>query len=366
MMNNPTIDDVSVTAYTVPTATEQESDGTLQWDSTTIVIVELSAGGKSGIGYSYTHTAAADLIEKKLAKYVKGCSAFDINGIWLKMVEEIRNLGRPGICSNAISAVDNALWDLKAKLYDTSVLDLIGAVHESVAAYGSGGFCSYTVEQLQEQLGGWAAEGFGQVKMKVGRKPEEDLDRARAAREAIGPAVHLYVDANGAYRRKEALDFARRYRELGVTWFEEPVSSDDLKGLRLIRDQGPPGLDVAAGEYGYDIFYFNEMLDAGAVDVLQADATRCAGITGFLQAATLCEARSMPFSAHTAPTIHAHAMCAIRKAMNVEYFFDHYRIEQMFFDGAIRAEGGRLTPDRSRPGFGIALKRKDAEPYRVA
>jgi L-alanine-DL-glutamate epimerase-like enolase superfamily enzyme len=123
---------------------------------------------------------------------------------------------------------------------------------------------------------------------------------------------------------------------------------------------------IAAGEYGYDAFYFRRMLEAKAVDVLQADATRCAGVTGFMQVATLCDAFQTPLSAHTAPSIHQHLCCSAMRACNVEYFFDHYRIEQMFFDGAARPMGGELIPDLSQPGLGLEFKRRDAQKFAIS
>jgi L-alanine-DL-glutamate epimerase-like enolase superfamily enzyme len=201
--------------------------------------------------------------------------------------------------------------------------------------------------------------------MKVGTRPAEDPRRVHAAREAIGPDAELFVDANGAYSRKQALAFAEAFTEYGVTWFEEPVSSDDLEGLRLIRDRAPAGMEIAAGEYGYDPFYFRRMLDAQAVDVLQADATRCLGISGFLMVGALCEARPIPMSAHCGPSIHAHPCCSVPKLRHLEYFHDHARIEHMIFDGALDPVNGELRPDLSRPGMGLELKRQDAERYRV-
>src|SRR5262249_46787321 len=153
-----------------------------------------------------------------------------------------------------------------------------------ISVYGSGGFTSYSIAQLQAQLGTWAGDGISKVKMKVGSSPKDDVDRVRAARQVIGTRAELFVDANGAYTRKQALDFADRFAVYDVRWFEEPVSSDDLEGLRLIRNRAPAVMNIAAGEYGYETTYFRRMLDAGAVDVLQADATRCAGVTGFLEA----------------------------------------------------------------------------------
>jgi L-alanine-DL-glutamate epimerase-like enolase superfamily enzyme len=353
------IESIQVSCYTVPTETP-ESDGTLKWDKTTLVLVEASAGGKCGLGFSYADAATGKLIESLLADVVNGRNAFDVAGAHAAMLHQIRNLGRPGIASMSISAVDNALWDLKARLFDRSLLDLLGAARESAEIYGSGGFTSYSLEHLQRQLDGWAQEGIKSVKMKIGRDPHADFDRVRAARKAVGPEVNLFVDANGAYSRKQALAQAEKYAELDVSWFEEPVSSDDLEGLRLLRDRAPAGMKIAAGEYGYDSFYFQRMLAAGAVDVLQADATRCAGVTGFFEAAILCRTFQLPFSFHCAPSMHATAACAVPSFLIGEYFFDHARIEEMFFDGVLQPVNGTLKPDRSRPGFGLEFKRKDA------
>jgi L-alanine-DL-glutamate epimerase-like enolase superfamily enzyme len=265
----------------------------------------------------------------------------------------------------AISAVDNALWDLKAKLLDLPLAALLGQSRKAIPVYGSGGFCSYTQEHLQQQLHKWAQSGMKYVKMKVGRDPRADLLRVEAARVAVGNATELFVDANGAYTRKQALEFSRRFADLGVTWFEEPVSSDDLDGLRMMRDRAPPGVAISAGEYGYDLPYFRRMLQAQAVDVLQADATRCGGITGFLGAAALCEAFNVPLSSHCAPTLHAPLCCAARPAVHLEYFHDHARIEHMLFDGAPTPDNGKLMPDMSRPGLGIEFKEQDAQCYAV-
>jgi L-alanine-DL-glutamate epimerase-like enolase superfamily enzyme len=274
------VEELEVAAYTVPTDAP-EADGTLSWDSTTIVVVHAYGAGEWGLGYTYADVATAKLIESKLAGVVQGGDAMSPQGAWKAMVGAIRNLGRPGIASMAIAAVDVALWDLKARLLRLPLCSLIGAVQERVPIYGSGGFTAYSIARLCRQLAGWVDRGIPRVKMKVGSSPGDDPERVRAAREAIGPNTELFVDANGAYSSKQALALAERFRsDAGVSWFEEPVSSDDLDGLRLLRDRAPAGMAIAAGEYGYDEPYFRRMLEAGAVDVLQADVTRCAGITG--------------------------------------------------------------------------------------
>lgn len=358
------INSLAVSAYVIPTATP-ESDGTLEWCSTTLVVVEVSAGGRQGIGYTYADVATARLIADRLREIVVGRDAMDIQAAWSAMRRSIRNLGRPGICSMAIAAVDTALWDLKAKLLDLPLVKLFGAVYESIPVYGSGGFTSYSIAELQQQLGDWAAAGIRTVKMKVGRDRAADLDRVVAARAAIGDRTALFVDANGAYDRKFALAQAEAFAMFDVTWLEEPVSSDDLEGLRFLRDRGPAGMDIAAGEYGYDLVYFRRMLEAGAVDVLQADATRCAGFTEFLRVAALCEANNIPLSAHTAPTLHVPVCCAVAPARHVEYFFDHARIEAMLFDGFRAPVDGAMAPDLSRPGLGVELKHADARRFAV-
>lgn len=362
--DGPVIDRLDVSAYTVPTDTP-ESDGTLTWDSTTMVLVEARADGALGLGYSYTHSAAAHLIENKLAEQVEGENAMAVYQAQRSMVHAIRNLGRPGLCACAISAVDIALWDLKARLIDQPLVNLLNSAHDAVPIYGSGGFCSYSLERLRDQLSGWIDDGMTMVKMKVGRHPDDDLDRVGAARDAIGDDAELFVDANGAYGRKSALSFGEAFADRGVTWFEEPVSSDDLDGLRLIREEGPPRMDIAAGEYGYDLYDFRDLLHAGAVDVLQADVTRCGGITSFLAAGELVHAHAMDLSAHTAPNASAHAMCAVPRMRHIEYFYDHARIEQMLFEGALTPNEGMLEPDRSRSGMGLAFKHDEAEEYRV-
>jgi L-alanine-DL-glutamate epimerase-like enolase superfamily enzyme len=358
----PPIDGLRVSAYTIPTDAP-ESDGTIAWDRTTIVIVEPEAGGIRGLGYSYADATAARLIADNFLPVVLGRNAFDIASIWSSMVGSVRNIGRAGIAATAISAVDNALWDLKARLLGVSLVDLLGSSREAIPAYGSGGFCSYGDDRLAGQLGGWADDGFRFVKMKIGREPRRDPARVGIARKAIGDDVELFVDANGAFDRSRALGTATSYADQHVTWFEEPVSSDDVDGLRFLRDRAPAGMAIAAGEYGWDQFHFRRLLEAGAVDVLQADATRCLGVTGFQMAAPLCEAYNAPLSSHCAPALHASLTCAARPAVHLEWFHDHVRIEQMLFDGAPVVRAGVVSPDVSRPGIGLELKTRDAAPY---
>lgn len=359
------VSNVSASAYEIPTDAP-EADGTLTWDSTTLVVVEAHAAGRTGVGYTYAGPAAATVVNHKLAPTVLGKDAQAPPARWADMQRVVRNLGKPGIAAEAVSAVDIALWDLHCRLLDVPMVTALGAVHTDVPIYGSGGFTSYDEETLVRQLHDWVTAGIGKVKMKVGRAREDDLRRVRAVRDAIGPGAELFVDANGAYTRKDALLWAQWFAEQDVRWLEEPVSSDDLEGLRLLTEHGPAGMTIAAGEYGYHLPYFHQMLQAGAVDCLQADVTRCLGISGLSRVAALCDARSMELSLHCAPQVSAHAGTAVWHLRHLEYFHDHVRIERIAFDGVLEpTPEGTLRPDRATPGLGLDIKHADLEQYRV-
>jgi L-alanine-DL-glutamate epimerase-like enolase superfamily enzyme len=356
------VDRIAVSAYKIPTE-EPESDGTLAWDATTLVVVEVSGGGATGLGYTYADEAAASVVREKLCDVVRHADVFESAQIWAKMVGAIRNLGRGGIASMAIAAVDNALWDLRARILERPLWAVLGAMRTRVPVYGSGGFTSYTIPELQRQLGGWVRDGIPRVKMKVGREPECDVERVRAARKAIGSDAELYVDANGAYTAKEALEFAKAFAECGVTWFEEPVYHRDLAGLRYVRERAPAPMEISAGEYGYCPQDFEVLLEGGAVDVLQADVTRCEGTTGFARVDALCEARNVPLSTHCAPALSAQPAAAAKRIRHLEYFHDHVRIERMLFEGFPELVDGAFDVSLCDNGNGLTFKRNDAERY---
>jgi L-alanine-DL-glutamate epimerase-like enolase superfamily enzyme len=362
------VETVEVLAYTIPTdgPDGKEADGTLEWESTTCVVVLASAEGHTGLGYTYGETATAALIDSKLASLVLGADALAPPALWQTMSAQLRNAGRPGIGMMAISAVDVALWDLRARLRGHALFRELPSFSDSVPVYGSGGFCNYPIPRLVEQLAGWVSDGIPRVKLKTSRHPDEDPARLDAVRKAIGDTPELFADANGALSRKEALAWAFRFREdYGVSWFEEPVSSDDATGLAMVRAAGPAGLEVAAGEYGYVLADFARWLAADAVDCLQADVTRCGGITGLLQVAGLAAANQIDLSAHCAPALSAHAFCAVERLRHLEYFHDHNRVEQLLFDGVLVPENGALRPRADVPGLGLDLRRSDAEKYQV-
>ena len=353
------VERLDVRAFTVEME-EPESDGTLRWDSTTAIVVELQAAGESGLGYTYGAETVAHFIRSNLAEHVRGANALAPQAIWAEMQRTVRNAGRQGLGAMAISAVDVALWDLKARLLGVSLADLLGRFHDEVPIYGSGGFTSYDDDRLHEQVRVWAREEIPRVKIKVARDPQADPHRLEVVRDAISDDVELMVDANGAFTPKEALHWAELYASYGVTYLEEPVTSENREGLRFVRERAPAGMAIAAGEYEWDLPQLAEL--AGCVDILQADVTRCGGVTNLLRADGIAKARSMPFSAHCAPAISAHVCAAMETVEHVEYFHDHSRVEQLLFEGTLDPRGGALRADPDRPGLGLTL-REDAERF---
>jgi L-alanine-DL-glutamate epimerase-like enolase superfamily enzyme len=365
-MTGPPIAAIDAAVYVIPTDAP-EADGTLAWDKTTMVLVTARAGDQQGTGWSYASAGAATVVDEMLAAAVTGRDAFDIAGAAEAMARAVRNVGRSGIAATAISAVDIALWDLKARLLGISLAGLLGRVNDSVPVYGSGGFTSYASTRTREQLSDWVEkQQIPRVKIKIGESwgsaEHRDLARVQLAREVIGPHAELYVDANGGYTTGQAVRVAAELAAFDVSWFEEPVSSQDLTGLAAIRRQIRP--DVTAGEYSWCLADSAALIGAGAVDCLQLDVTRCGGITEFLRGAALAAAHNLQISGHCAPNLHAHVATAVPNLRHVEYFHDHQRIEQMLFDGTLDPHGGTMRPDQDRPGHGMTLREADAEQYR--
>ncbi|NUR06052.1 MAG: mandelate racemase [Nocardioidaceae bacterium] len=363
------IGSVRTRVYTVPTGDPDvtEADGTLAWASTTLDVVEVTAGDSTGVGWTYGPPACADVVDATLADVVTGRDPLDVPAAHEAMVRQLRNQGRPGIGAMALSAVDTALWDLKARLLGLPLHRLLGAVRDDVPVYGSGGFTTYTDRQLVDQLDSWCSAGVSAVKIKVGEswgsRQDRDAERVRVARAAVGPDVDVFVDANGAYTAAGAVRWYDRVREQGVSWFEEPVSSDDLDGLRRVREE--VDADVTAGEYGYDLTYFARMLDAGAVDCLQVDVSRCGGITEWLRVVAVAASHHVEVSAHCAPNLHASVAAATPGLRHVEWFHDHTRIEGLLFHGACTTPRDGAMPLGDAPGNGLELDVAAGREYRV-
>lgn len=365
MTGEPLVEGVETAVYTVPTE-QPEADGTLGWTATTCVVVRVTGGGRTGLGWTYGPAACAAVVDGLLADAVRGRSALAAPAAWEAMARAGRNAGRPGIVAMAISAVDTALWDLAARLAELPLVTLLGRAREDVPVYGSGGFTTWDDATLARHVAQWLDQGMPAVKIKIGeswgQRIDRDLARVRQVRDLVGDGVEVFVDANGGYTRGQARRVGHALDELGVTWFEEPVSSDDLTGLAEMR--GVLATDVAAGEYGYDLAYAARMVGAGAVDCLQLDITRIGGITEWQRAAAVAAAAGLQVSGHCAPSLHVAVAAGVPNLRHVEYFTDHARLEPLLFDGVLPVQGGRLVPALDRSGHGLTL-RPAAERYRI-
>jgi L-alanine-DL-glutamate epimerase-like enolase superfamily enzyme len=345
---------ITTAVYTFPTP-EPEADGTLRWDSTTAVTVSLEAGGRTGLGWTYSSPAAATVIRTHLAGVVHDRDAFDIPAGWSAMRRACRNLGTRGLVMQAISAVDIAWWDLKSRLLEVPLSALFGQARADVPVYGSGGFTTLTDRQLEEQVQWWLAAGCAAMKIKIGEswgsRVDRDLARVAQLREFAGPKVALMVDANGGYSVGQAARVGTALDDLGVVWFEEPVSSDDVAGLAAVRSA--VRADVAAGEYVADAYDVDRLLPV--VDCLQLDLTRCGGYTGWLHGAAQARARNLDVSGHCAPSLHATVAGSIPNLRHVEWFVDHARLEPLLVDGAPEVHHGALHPRSDQPGHGMSI-----------
>jgi L-alanine-DL-glutamate epimerase-like enolase superfamily enzyme len=355
----PVIEDLQAQAYRFPTPCP-ESDGTLTWEATTMVLARVRGGDVEGLGWTYADPGCVPVITGPMAEVIVGRPLLDVPARWLAMQQRFRNLGRPGLASCALSAVDIALWDAAAQHLDVPVSRLLGRCRDEVPVYGSGGFTSLSEDELVDQLRNWVTrQQLPRVKIKIGEgwgsRIDRDLDRIRLARHTVGAGVELFVDANGGYTLGQARRMSRALDEFGVTWFEEPVSSDDLAGLDGLR--GWCTADVAAGEYGYDLSYFARM--APVVDCVQVDVTRCGGFTEWRRIAGLAAGLGREVSAHCAPNLSVHAGAATLNFRHIEWFVDHDRIETEVFDGCADPRGGTASPS-DRAGHGLTVRDETA------
>lgn len=313
--------------------------------------------GPSGLGFSYNHPETVAIIEQRLLPTVLGRDPFDTEGIWADMYDAVHTLGHQGLVFNAMAAIDIALWDLKARALGLPLYKLLGACRESVPVYGSGGFLNYSVDELVEEATGFVERGIPRVKMKIGldagRDDREDVRRVAAVRKAVGDDVEIYVDANGSYRAKQAVDVARRLEDLRVGWLEEPVHAADREGLAVVA-RGTT-IPLATGEFEYHLFAFRSLMAAGAVDIVQADVGRVGGVTPWLKIAKLAEAFNLPVAPHAFDVVHLHLMCAVPNATVLEHLSIY---DDLPYKERPEPRDGILTVPADRPGHGLEL---DAE-----
>ncbi|WP_277554811.1 mandelate racemase/muconate lactonizing enzyme family protein [Halobaculum limi] len=325
--------------------------------------------GYEGVGYTLGYDGAgliADAVEELLAPMLVGQNPHHTTDLWQRMFEGTYQIGRKGLLLRAIATIDIALWDIRAKAAGLPLHEFIGAARESVPAYASGGYYrGEGVDGLREEMETYLDRGHVAVKMKVGRRSlETEEKRVAAAREVLGPERTLMLDANGAWTDTgEALRACRRFAPYDPYFIEEPVKADSVELMARVRE----GLDypLAAGELEFSRYGFAELLRAGAVDVVQPDATVCGGITEWLRVAHTAASHDIPVVPHYNPHLHAHLVASVENGGMVEYFYRDRDIK--VFDDLIvnppTPEDGKLTP--RGPGHGVRIDRSALAEFRT-
>ena len=295
-----------------------------------------------------------------LAGHVVGRDPDHVQAIWQDMWRDNNFLGHRGVPVFALAAIDAALWDLRGKAAGRAVWRLLGGMRDRVPAYASGGlWVSLTVDELQAEARRFVADGFRAVKMRFGKASvAEDAERCAAVREAIGPDVRLMADANQGFTVNHAIRLGRAIERHDLTWFEEPVQAYDLKGsARVAAELDTP---IASGETEYARYGFQDMLDAGAADILMPDLQRVGGISEFMKVAAMAEARDVPVSPHIF-TEQSLQLCGAIANVN---FAEHMPwFVPLFAERMEMADGCLLIPDR--PGLGFTFDEEAVARFRV-
>ena len=277
-------------------------------------------------------------------------------------------VGRRGLTTRAISSIDIALWDIKAKAAGMPLHKLLGGNSDAVPAYIAGGYYApgKDLKALQDEMSEYVSWGARAVKMKVGAVPfAEDAERVKAVREAIGPSVKLMIDANCAYRQYEAITFAKMAEEYNPFWFEEPVAPDDYKGMKRLSEM--TAIPIATGENEYTRYGFRDLVEQNAVSILNADAFILGGITEFMKVAAFAQAYDIDIAPHGSQTVHVHLVAAISNGLILEYYpeqFDPMHNKIFTTTLGLNADG-TVTPP-SVPGIGFEPNYEALEPYRVS
>ncbi len=325
--------------------------------------------GITGIGLGRGIREAPDVevaILQHLKQYVIGQDPFDTEKIWHEMWQP-KLVGRRGITTRVISGIDIALWDIKGKVANRSVHKLLGGFTDKVPVYVAGGYYEEGkgLEELASEVEDSISTGARGVKMKIGGAPiNEDVERVRVVREAVGPGVKVMVDANCAYRHFEAIEMARKIEKYDISWFEEPVMPDDYKGHQLISRSTV--IPVATGENEYTRYGFRELIENRCVDILQPDAQIMGGITEFMKVAAMAQSHDLTIAPHGNQEVHVQLVAAIPNGLTVEFY--RGSTDPMWgqmFEDTLMIEDGYVRPSE-RPGMGIVLNDKALAPHRVA
>ena len=327
----------------------------------------LADNGLQGLGLGGGAQAARELIERTLKPRLLGQDPLHIERLWDEMFWAIRGVGRKGLAFCALSAVDIALWDLKAKFFEVPLYRLLGPYTETVPIYGSGGWTHFSVDELIAEQVGYVERGMRSVKMKVGKdfgqSEREDIQRLAAVREAVGDDVELLIDANNGYYAKQAIRMAAEFAPYRVGWFEEPVLADDIEGLAAVARA--IDIPVATGEHEYTKYGFKDLIARGGADIVQPDVGRCGGVTEWMKVAHLAHAFNLPVAPHAYQLVHLHLACATPNLRIVEYLGVVAEMDEIVYRDVPQPEGGMLSPFADKPGLGLALDPVAVDKYAV-
>ena len=325
----------------------------------------ITDAGVTGIGNGYAKPVIRTAIEQ-FRQLLIGEDPLNVERIWQKMYSP-KAVGRRGLTTQAISAIDIGLWDLRAKVAGMPAYKLLGGFRDRVPVYIAGGYyaAGKGVRELQTEMESYVARGARAIKIKVAGLPiAEDVARVRAAREAIGADVKLMVDANCGYRAFEAIQFARQVEQYDIYWFEEPVGADDYEGMRRVAEMTP--IPIAAGENEYTKYGFRDLIACKGASIITPDAKICGGITEFMKIAALTQAHDLAVSPHGSQEVHTHLAAAIPNAILIEYFpkeFDAMWGKRYEHTIVLNPDGTVSPPEL--PGFGAEPCYEHLEQFRV-
>lgn len=336
------------------------TDATRKVEMVGYVVVRVTTDqGLEGIGLTYHEVggeATRELILRNMAPKLIGRDPLETEAIWQEFFHYLRGVGRKGLMYGALSAVDIALWDLKGKIVDLPLYRLLGGNRTKIPVYASGGWTSFSDDQLVDEMKGMVAQGYKAVKFKVGveggTNPRRDVERVRKVREALGPTIDILVDANNCFDAATGVQLANRIREYDIFLFEEPVFADDIPGLAKFKR----GTDIplGTGEHEYTKFGVRDLLLHDAVDIVQVDGARVGGYTEMLKAAALTQAWNVKFAPHAMENIHLNLAGAVPNTLFLERLIMFEEITARTFRNApVPVDGFMEIPDL--PGLGLEL-----------
>ena len=323
--------------------------------------------GFTGFSYLNAPSAIRSLITAELKPLLVGQDPFDTERLWTDMFWKVRGYGRKGLAFQAISGIDVALWDIKGKALGQPLYRILGAAHESVPVYGSGGWTHFTTEELVAEQSGYVEMGFPRVKMKVGKDfgmdERADIERVDAVRKAVGDDVEIFIDANNGYYAKQAIRMSREFEAFGVAWFEEPVLADDIDGLAAVSRA--TNIPVATGEHEYTKYGFKDLIARGGADIVQPDIGRVGGVTEWMKVSHLAHAFNLPVAPHAYSLLHLHCTMATPNLKVVEILGAEMEQWDFLFEEVPRPVNGQWKPFDHKPGIGLEPNPKTISDHAV-